>query len=82
MKSPTLTPFVHVIPPLVETNAMTDPVNPRNGTMTLPFGFTSGRPPMPKSCPCVATAGLHVTPPSVEVLIWIKSPALVLSHSE
>src|SRR5215831_19133513 len=82
MNCPTFTAAVQLCPPLVELKACTNPLKPRIGTITFPFGFTNGIPPIPKSLPCVATGVLQVIPPSVEVLIWIRSPEFVLSHSE
>ena len=39
------------------------------GTTTVPFGCTTGWPPMPVERLAVFTAALQVRPPSVEVLI-------------
>src|SRR5215813_6527745 len=69
MYSPTFTAAFHVLPPSIEMKACTNPLKARIGTITRPFGFTSGNPPIPKSLPLVATAALQVTPPSVDVLI-------------
>ena len=45
------------------------------GTITVPLGCTTGWPPRPVARLAVATGVLQVRPPSVEVLIRIRSPA-------
>src|SRR3954465_280947 len=65
---------VQVPPPLVDMNADMPPSKSAKGTMTLPFGCTTGLPPIPKSPPCVPCGALHVRPPSMEVLMNSTSP--------
>src|ERR1039458_2482281 len=43
------------------------------GTTTVPFGCTSGWPPIPCAESAVGSGGPHVSPPSEEVLIRIRS---------
>src|SRR3954453_10252014 len=59
--------FDHEAPPSVERKGPILPESVSNGTTTVPFGWTSGWPPRPLSCPAVWIGALHVLPPSVEV---------------
>lgn len=78
----TVTGAVHVVPPSVDSNArMLDRNWSPSGTITVPFGCTSGLPPVPNAPFVVPCFALHVLPPSVDVLIWILSPRLKSSHS-
>src|SRR3954454_7490042 len=61
-------------PPSVERKAASLPLRLSNGTITVPFGCTSGWPPRPLSLPAVASGVPHVCPPSVEVLMYSRSP--------
>src|SRR5579872_1555353 len=71
-----------LVPPLIEVKAnMSDPVVFSMGTTTVPFGWTTGWPPMPVARSAVLLAADQVRPPSVEVLIQIRSRLLVSSHS-
>jgi hypothetical protein len=47
----------------------------------VPFGCATGCPPRPEGKPCGATAGPHVRPPSVDVLIKTRFPSPLSSHS-
>ena len=67
-------PCVHEAPPSVEVNASILPLRLSNGTITVPFGWTTGCPPRPLSFPAVEIGTLQVRPPSVEVLISSRSP--------
>src|SRR4029077_21237302 len=69
----TLTAPFHDLPPSVEANAMM-PLPPSSGTITVPFGWTSGSPPSPASPLAVVAAADQCAPPSVDVLIMIRSP--------
>src|SRR4051794_8345421 len=71
----------HVAPPSVERNAASLPFRLSNGTITLPFGCTSGCPPSPFSFPAGGTGVLQVLPPSVDVLMYSRSPSAKLSNS-
>ena len=66
-------------PPLVDENADSPKVS--IGTTTLPFGCTSGCPPIPVARFEVVVAAPQVRPPSLDVLIRIWSPAEGSSHS-
>src|SRR5262245_14166578 len=69
-----------VAPPSIERNErMLAP--PSYGTITLPFGCTTGCPPRPVSRPPVGVAGPQVRPPSVDVLMNISPPIPKSSHS-
>src|SRR4051812_29826954 len=61
-------------PPSVERNDASLPFRLSNGTITVPFGCTSGWPPRPLSLPAVASGVLQVRPPSVDVLMYSRSP--------
>ena len=50
------------------------------GTITSPSGWTTGWPPRPKTPLSVWTGALQVSPPSVDVLIRIRSPSPKSSH--
>src|SRR5437868_6897322 len=76
-----VTALDHVPPPSVDRNAASLPFRLSNGTTTVPFGCTSGWPPRPLSLPAVATGVLHVRPPSVDVLMYSRSPCAKLSNS-
>src|SRR5579862_3971041 len=54
-------------PPLEELNTSMPP--PSNGTMTVPFGCTTGSPPSPPAWSDDARPGPQVSPPSLETLI-------------
>jgi hypothetical protein len=62
----TATEGSHVLPPSVERNARM-PAPPSYVTTTVPFGCTTGCPPIPLE-PGVFF-GPHVRPPSLEVLM-------------
>src|SRR3954471_12231002 len=51
-------------PPSVDRNAASLPLRLSNGTMTVPFGCTSGWPPRALSFPAGAAGGLPLSPPS------------------
>src|SRR5215471_5144866 len=73
---------VHDAPPFVERKAPTAVSLALSiGTITVPLGWTSGWPPMPASPDVVVCLGPQVSPPSVDVLIWIRLPAALRSHS-
>ena len=73
---------VYVTPPSVETKDSTLPSKPLSvGMTTWPFGWTSGWPPMPAWPDAVVFLVPQVSPPSVDVLIWIRLPWALLSHS-
>jgi hypothetical protein len=69
-------------PPLVEVNAITSPLNPVDRDNHLPLRLHLRHAADAVVIPAVAIAGPQVCPPSVEVLIWIRSPSFVSSHSE
>src|SRR5438270_13939697 len=72
---------VQVEPPFVEVKYMTAPSFALSiGTMTVPFGFTSGWPPIPVALFAVFDAP-QVWPPSVDVFISIRLPRPLSSHS-
>ena len=80
----TSTVLLQVAPPSVETNDITVKpvfVNPLIGTTTLPSRCTTGCPPMPKAPSAVVLGAPQLAPPSLEVLIKIRSPRLALSNS-
>lgn len=59
-----------VAPPFVDRNACSAVSLALSiGTTTVPFGWTSGWPPMPVALFAVARRVLHVSPPSVETLM-------------
>src|ERR1700679_118781 len=60
---------VQLWPPLVERKADMPPSKSANGTTTVPFGCTTGLPPMPLSLAAVVMGVPQVTPPSVDVLM-------------
>src|SRR2546430_17288507 len=64
-------------PPSVERNAASLPVVVSNGTITVPFGRTTGCPPRPWGLPCGETGWLHVTPRGPQGLMYSRalSPA-------
>src|SRR6266487_530229 len=69
-------------PPLVERNAPTAVSLALSiGTITLPFGSITGWPPRPAWRLGVVILAPQVSPPSVDVLIWIRLPWALLSHS-
>jgi hypothetical protein len=76
-----VTALVHDWPPSVERNDWIFPFSASKGTITVPFGWTTGCPPRPLSWPAVSIGTLHVRPPSVEVLISSRSPSPKLSSS-
>src|SRR5205807_4536724 len=77
-----VTTSVQLLPPSVERKAPTAlSLALLMGTITVPFGWTSGWPPRPASPDAVVRLGPQVSPPSVEVLIWIRFPAEFRSHS-
>ena len=47
----------------------------------VPFGCATGWPPRPEGSPPGETGGPHVRPPSVDVLMKMRSPAPMSSHS-
>src|SRR5436309_2366087 len=51
------------------------------GTTTVPLGCTRGCPPITVALLAVDCLGLHVNPPSEEVLIWTRLPLPLSSHS-
>ena len=56
-----------LLPPLVELNTSMPP--PSNGTITVPFGCTTGSPPSPPAWSEEGSPGLQVCPPSLDTLI-------------
>ena len=78
----TVTVELQDAPPLVERHAMIA-VTPAfaAGTMTVPFGCTTGWPPRPLALLPVLSAGPQVRPPSVEVDIFSRSPLALSSNS-
>src|SRR6202034_4513890 len=56
-----------LVPPLVELKTSMPP--PSNGTITVPFGCTTGSPPSPPAWSAEGIPGLQVRPPSWDVLI-------------
>src|SRR5207302_7069852 len=69
-------------PPLVERNAPTAvSLALSMGTITVPLGWTTGWPPRPAWPLAVVFLAPHVSPPSEDVLIWIRLPWPLLSHS-
>jgi hypothetical protein len=77
----TLTACDQLAPPFVDTNDEIAPFRLSNGTTTVPFGWTTGCPPRPLSCPAVSIGTDQVTPPSLEVLMYSTSPCPKLSNS-
>ena len=77
----TLKPRLHEAPPLSEWKAVIVPFRLSKGTITRPFGCTSGWPPRPLSFPSVRIGVLQVSPPSVDVDISSRSPSPKLSSS-
>src|SRR5712692_3780442 len=75
-----VTEAFQLTPPLVEVKDCMNPVSPSYGTTTVPFGCTTGWPPMPWARSAVFNAGPQVWPPSVEVLIQMRPFALGSSH--
>src|SRR6185312_3301761 len=75
-----LTEAFQLAPPLVELKALMPPPKSAKLTTTVPFGNTRGWPPMPESKLAGFFAGPHVAPPSVEVLMYMRSPCAGLSH--
>src|SRR5437773_3524569 len=65
--------FVQLWPPSVERNAAIVPFRLSKGTITVPFGCTSGCPPIPCGWPAVPTGVDQVTPPSLDVLMYSRS---------
>ena len=51
------------------------------GTITCPFGWTTGWPPTPPAWSPVVSPGAQLSPPSSEVLILIRLPLPLSSHS-
>ena len=74
-----ITGAVQLNPPFLELKA--DMALVSMGTTTVPFGCTSGWPPIPVAKFAVGVATPHVSPPSVEVLIKISSELRGSSHS-
>src|SRR5579864_9772618 len=70
---------LQLLPPLVEVNASM--LFPRNGTTTVPFGSTRGSAPEPPDWLLVPMPALQVSPPSWEVLIWMRPVLNAWSHS-
>src|SRR5579872_2626290 len=82
LSGPILTLRPQLDPPLVDMKAAISPeLKLKIGTTTLPFGWTTGCPPIPNSSSAVFFAVPQVWPPSVEVLIYTRSPLAGLSHS-
>src|SRR4051794_35571136 len=77
----TVTARDQLAPPSVDLNAGCLMLRLSNGTITVPFGCTSGWPPIPLSLPAVGEGSLHVSPPSAEVLMYSRSPCPKLSNS-
>src|SRR5439155_18736245 len=66
---PIVTALVHEAPPSFDRKAAIVGLRLSKGTTTVPSGCTSGWPPRPLSWPAVSIGVLHVSPPSVDVLI-------------
>src|SRR6266566_3482109 len=66
--------LLQLAPPSAEvkdTMRKLTPAKPLIGTITVPLGCTRGCPPMPCALLAVDCPAPQVSPPSVEVLIWI-----------
>src|SRR4029077_16613972 len=72
--------LLQLFPPLVELKAIIPP-KPSMGTTTLPLGCTRGWPPSPPAPSAVFLPALQVLPPSVDVLMKMRSPNAGSSHS-
>src|SRR5450755_565936 len=82
--SETITDLFQLAPPFVDMNDLTKyevSEKPSKGTITVPFGWTTGWPPSPRTLSAVACRALQVSPPSVDVLICSRSPRLKSSNS-
>src|SRR5260221_5788128 len=66
-------------PPLVELNTSMPP--PSKGTMTVPFGCTTGSPPSPPARSGEARTGPQVSPPSLQTLIRTSPDPKAWSNS-
>src|SRR5438445_490529 len=63
-------------PPLVEVKASSEvSLALSTGTMTVPFGCTTGWPPMPVALLAVRCGVPQVAPPSVEVDMYSRLPS-------
>jgi hypothetical protein len=67
----------YVSPPSSDTSDWTLLRLPENGTITVPFGWTSGSPPSPVATG--TTASVQVRPPSVDLNIAMRLLRLVSS---
>src|SRR4029077_10576866 len=68
-----------LLPPSVELNTSMPP--PSKGTITVPFGCTTGSPPSPNAWSADAKPGPHVKPPSLDTLIRTSPLPKAWSHS-
>src|SRR5690242_5302169 len=75
----TWTTSSQLMPPLTERNDWIPA--PAYGTITSPFGWTTGWPPRPVGESVGWVGALQVSPPSVEVLMKIAPPIPKSSHS-
>ena len=71
---------VYVEPPFDEMNDSI-PIPPPIGTTTVPFGCTSGWPPITPNALLGTVDCVHVWPPSVERAMCSLFPAPASSHS-
>ena len=77
----TSTQSPQLVPPFVDRNELSAPPSFEYGTITFPFGWTTGWPPRPDEQPGGESTEPHVTPPSVDVTMLMRSPALASSNS-
>ena len=69
------------MPPSVDRKALIVVSSaPDSGTITVPFGRTTGWPPSPLAFPAVFAAAPQFSPPSVDVLILIRLLSPKSSH--
>src|SRR4051794_36250247 len=76
----TSTQSPQLVPPFVALNELSAPPLFEYGTMTFPFGWTTGWPPSPDEQLAEIT-GPQVTPPSVDVTMLMSLPRLLSSNS-